>query len=120
MGIDDLLERILLISELAELKANPNRYAKGTVIESKMDKNSGVVATLLIQNGTLRIGDHIVVGNAHGRVRTLKNDRGEELASADPSMPVTITGLNESPSAGDKFMVFESEKKARSGNIHTN
>jgi len=114
MGIEDLLERILLISELQELKANPNRYAKGTVIESKMDKNSGVIATLLIQNGTLRLGDHIVVGNAHGRVRTLKNDKGEDLASADPSMPVTITGLNESPSAGDKFMVFESEKKARS------
>lgn len=114
MGIDDLLERILLISEIQELKANPNRYAKGTVIEAKMDKNLGVVATLLIQNGTLRLGDNIVVGNAHGRVRTLKNDRGENLVEADPSMPVTITGLNESPSAGDKFMVFENEKKARS------
>ena len=114
MGIDDLLERILLISEIQELKANPNRYAKGTVIEAKMDKNLGVVATLLIQNGTLRLGDNIVVGNAHGRVRTLKNDRGENLVEADPSMPVTITGLNESPSAGDKFMVFETEKKARS------
>lgn len=114
MGIDDLLERILLISEIQELKANPNRYAKGTVIEAKMDKNLGVVATLLIQNGTLRLGDNIVVGNAHGRVRTLKNDKGENLVEADPSMPVTITGLNESPSAGDKFMVFETEKKARS------
>ena len=114
MGIDDLLERILLISEIQELKANPNRYAKGSVIEAKMDKNLGVVATLLIQNGTLRLGDNIVVGNAHGRVRTLKNDRGENLVEADPSMPVTITGLNESPSAGDKFMVFENEKKARS------
>lgn len=114
MGIDDLLERILLISEIQELKANPNRYAKGTVIEAKMDKNLGVVATLLIQNGTLRLGDNIVVGNAHGRVRTLKNDRGENLVEADPSMPVTITGLNESPLAGDKFMVFETEKKARS------
>ena len=113
-GLDDLLERILLISEIEELKANPNRYAKGTVIEAKMDKNNGVVATLLIQNGTLRLGDHIVVGNTHGRVRTLKNDRGEQLVEAYPSMPVSITGLNESPSAGDKFMVFESEKKARS------
>lgn len=113
MGIDDLLERILLISEIQELKANPNRYAKGTVIEAKMDKNLGVVATLLIQNGTLRLGDNIVVGTAHGRVRTLKNDKGENLVEADPSMPVTITGLNESPSAGDKFMVFENEKKAR-------
>lgn len=114
MGIEDLLERIILISELQELKANPNRYAKGTVIEAKLDKNMGVVATLLIQNGTLRLGDAIVVGNAHGRVRTLKNDKGENLVVADPSMPVTITGLNESPSAGDKFMVFENEKKARS------
>ena len=113
MGIDDLLERILLISELEELKANPNRYASGTVIESKIDKNSGVVSTLLIQNGTLRIGDAIVVGNYAGRVRTLKNDRDESLVSAGPSTPVTVTGLSESPSAGDKFMVFESEKKAK-------
>ena len=114
MGIDDLLERILLLSEVQELKANPNRYARGTVIEAKMDKNLGVVASLLIQNGTLRLGDHIVVGNSHGRIRTLKNDKGENLVEAEPSMPVTITGLNESPQAGDKFMVFESEKKARS------
>ena len=113
MGIDDLLERILLISELSSLKANPSRYASGTVIESKVDKNSGVVSTLLIQNGTLRIGDFIVVGNYAGRVRTLKNDRDESLVSAGPSTPVTVTGLSESPSAGDKFMVFESEKKAR-------
>lgn len=113
MGIDDLLERILLISELEELKANPNRYASGTVIESKIDKSSGVVSTLLIQNGTLRIGDNIVVGNYAGRVRTLKNDRDESLVSAGPSTPVTVTGLSESPSAGDKFMVFESEKKAK-------
>jgi translation initiation factor IF-2 len=113
MGIDDLLERILLISELEGYKANPNRYASGTVIESKIDKSSGVVSTLLIQNGTLRIGDNIVVGNYAGRIRTLKNDRDESLVSAGPSMPVTVTGLSESPSAGDKFMVFESEKKAR-------
>ena len=114
MGIEDLLERILLVSELEELKANPNRYASGTVIESKIDKSSGVVSTLLIQNGTLRIGDAIVVGNYAGRVRTLKNDRDESLVSAGPSTPVTVTGLSESPSAGDKFMVFESEKKAKS------
>ena len=113
MGIDDLLERILLISEIEELKANPNRYASGTVIESKIDKNSGVVSTLLIQNGTLRIGDAIVVGNYAGRVRTLKNDRDESLVSAGPSTPVTVTGLSDSPSAGDKFMVFENEKKAK-------
>ena len=114
MGIDDLLERILLISEMEELKANPNRYASGTVIESQLSKNSGVVSTLLIQNGVLRLGDAIVVGNYAGRVRSLKNDRGESLVEAGPSMPVTITGLSESPQAGDKFMVFETEKKARS------
>lgn len=114
MGISDLLERILLISDLEELKANPNRYASGTVIESKMDKNLGVVSTLLIQNGTLRLGDAIVVGTCAGKVRTLKNDLNESLVSAEPSTPVTITGLSESPSAGDKFMVFENEKKAKS------
>ena len=113
MGIDDLLERILLISEVSELKANPNRYASGTVIESKIDKSLGVVSTLLIQNGTLRLGDAIVVGNYAGRVRTLKNDLNESLVSAGPSTPVTVTGLSESPSAGDKFMVFENEKKAK-------
>ena len=112
-GIDDLLARILLLSEMAELKANPNRYASGTVIESKIDKNSGVITNILIQNGTLRLGDPIVVGTTSGRVRTLKNDKGENLVEALPSMPVSITGLSESPSAGDKFMAFESEKKAK-------
>lgn len=91
IGIDDLLERILLISEVSELKANPNRYASGTVIESKIDRNLGVVSTLLIQNGTLRLGDAIVVGNYAGRVRTLKNDLDESLVSADPSTPVTLS-----------------------------
>ncbi len=113
-GIDELLERLLLISELLELKANPSRYASGTVIESKLDKNSGVISTVLIQNGTLRIGDAIVVGNSYGKIRTLKNDKNENLVEAFPSMPVTITGLSESPSAGDKFMAFENEKKAKS------
>ena len=111
--IEDLLERILLLSELGELKANPNRYASGTVIESKIDKTSGVITNLLIQNGTLRLGDPIVVGLSSGKVRTLKNDKGEDLVEASPSMPVSITGLSESPAAGDKFMVFESEKKAK-------
>ena len=113
-GIDDLLERILLISEMEELKANPNRYAIGTVIESKLDKASGVITNILIQNGTLRLGDPIVVGTTSGKVRTLKNDKGENLVEALPSMPVSITGLSESPSAGDKFMAFENEKKAKS------
>ena len=113
MGIDDLLDRILLIAELQELKANPSRYASGTVIESKIDKSLGVVSTVLIQNGTLRLGDSIVAGTSHGRIRTLKDDKGLDLVEALPSMPVSITGLSESPSAGDKFFVFENEKKAR-------
>jgi len=112
-GIDELLENLLLISEMQELKANPNRYASGTVIESKVDKSLGVVSTVLIQNGTLRLGDAIVVGNYAGKVRTLKNDKGENLVEAFPSMPVSITGISESPAAGDKFMAFENEKKAK-------
>ena len=112
-GIDDLLDRILLLSEMAELKANPNRYAIGTVFESNIDNNSGVITNILIQNGTLRLGDPIVIGTSAGKVRTLTNDRGESLVEALPSMPVSITGLSESPSAGDKFMAFESEKKAK-------
>ena len=113
-GIDELLENLLLISEMQELKANPNRYASGTVIESRIDKYEGVVSTVLIQNGTLRLGDAVVVGNYAGKIRTLKNDKGENLVEACPSMPVSITGISESPSAGDKFMAFENEKKAKS------
>ena len=113
-GIPELLENLLLISEMQELKANPNRYASGTVIESKLDKSLGVVSTVLIQNGTLRLGDAVVVGNYAGKIRTLKNDRGENLVEAFPSMPVSITGISEVPSAGDKFMAFENDKKAKS------
>ena len=113
-GLPELLENLLLISEMQELKANPNRYASGTVIESKLDKSLGVVSTVLIQNGTLRLGDAVVVGNYAGKIRTLKNDRGENLVEAGPSMPVAITGISEVPSAGDKFMAFENEKKAKS------
>ena len=98
---------------MQELRANPNRYASGTVIESKVDKSLGVVSTVLIQNGTLRIGDAVVVGNYAGKIRTLKNDKGENLTHAGPSMPVSITGISESPAAGDKFMAFENEKKAK-------
>jgi len=112
-GIPELLDNLLLISEMQELKANPNRYASGTVIESKIDRFEGVVSTVLIQNGTLRLGDAVVVGNYAGKIRTLKNDKGENLVEASPSMPVSITGISESPSAGDKFMAFESEKKAK-------
>lgn len=113
-GIPELLENVLLIAEMQEYKANPNRYAVGTVIESRLDKHLGPIVTVLIQNGTLRLGDPIVIGHAFGKVRTLKNDKGEEITSAMPSMPVEITGLNETPNSGDKFMAFESEKQARS------
>lgn len=112
-GIPELLDNLLLIADMQELKANPNRYASGTVIESKMDKSLGVVSTVLIQNGTLRLGDAVVVGNYAGKIRTLKNDKGENLVEATPSMPVSITGISESPAAGDKFMAFENEKKAK-------
>ena len=113
-GIDELLENILLVAELEDYKANPNRYAVGTVVESRLDKHVGSIVTLLIQNGTLRLGDPIVVGTAFGKVRTLKNDKGEEITKALPSQPVEITGLNDIPEAGDKFMAFETEKEARS------
>ena len=112
-GIDELLDSIQLISEMEELKANPNRYASGTVIESRLDKNVGSVVTLLVQNGTLRLGDPIVVGTTYGKVRTLKDDLGREVVEALPSMPVEITGLSEVPSSGDKFMAFETEKEAK-------
>ena len=112
-NVDLLLENIIALAEMEELKANPNRYAVGTVIEAKLDKNKGPVATLLINNGTLRLGDPIVVGSSFGRVRTLKNSNGMDLTSALPSTPVEITGLNEVPVAGDKFMAFENEKEAR-------
>lgn len=113
MGIEDLLERVLLIAELQNLKANPSRYALGTVIEAKMDKNIGSVATLLVQNGTLRIGDPIVVGKTYGKVRTLKDSNGLSLTSALPSTPVEITGLGDVVMAGDKFMAYETEKEAK-------
>ena len=113
-GIDSLLENILLVSEMAELRANPSRYAIGTVIESRLDKKTGVVATVLVQNGTLRLGDPVVVGTSPGKIRTLKNDKGRDLTEASPSMPVEITGIPEVPEAGDRFMAFETEKQAKS------
>ena len=114
LGIDELLSNILLVSDMQELKANPNRYASGTVIESRKDKQIGSVVSLLIQNGTLRLGDPIVVGTSYGKVRTLKNDLGKSLVEALPSTPVEITGISELPSAGDRFMAFETEKQAKS------
>ena len=111
-GVDDLLEAILLVTDMAELKANPNTLASGTVIEAKLDKGRGPVATLLVQQGTLHAGDSIVVGTAYGRIRKMTNDRGKEVKSAGPSMPVEIIGLNEVPQAGDVFMTYDSYKKA--------
>ena len=112
-GIDNLLEMILLVSEVEEYKANPNRKAVGTVIEAQLDKGRGSVATLLVQNGTLKVGDPIVVGNTYGRVRAMVNDKGRRVKEAEPSTPVEITGLSEVPQAGDRFVVFEDEKTAR-------
>ena len=113
-GIDNLLENLLLIAEVSELKANKKRYAMGTVVESKLDKNVGSVVTLLVQNGTLRLGDPVVIGEYFGKIRTLKNDLGEEVVEALPSTPVSVTGISGVPTAGDKFMAFESEKQAKS------
>lgn len=113
MGIDELLESILLVAEVKELKANPNRLGKGTVIEAKLDKGRGPVATILVQNGTLNAGDIIIAGTAVGRVRTMRNDKGEEIKSAGPSTPVEITGLGEVPDAGDVFNAVADERLAR-------
>jgi translation initiation factor IF-2 len=112
-GIDELLEMILLVAEVQELKANPNRLAIGSVIEARLDKSKGPIATVLVQSGTLKIGDPIVVGNTHGRVRVMTNDQGRRVKTAGPAMPVEITGLNAAPQAGDHFVVFEDEKTAR-------
>lgn len=112
-GIDTLLEMILLVGEVEEYKANPNRKAVGTVIEAQLDKGRGSVATLLVQNGTLKVGDPIVVGNTYGRVRAMVNDLGRRVKEAGPSTPVEITGLNDVPQAGDRFVVFDDEKTAR-------
>ena len=113
MGIDSLLESILLVAEMAELKANPNRPAKGVVIEARLDKGRGPVATLLVQNGTLHSGDTIVAGTAVGRVRVMVNENGRRLKEAGPSVPVEITGLAETPNAGDSFDAVSDEKLAR-------
>ena len=113
-GVDLLLDNINALSEVLELKANPNRYALGSVIEARLDKNKGPIATLLIQNGTLRLGDPLVIGTSFGKVRTLTDDTGKEILSAEPSKPVEVTGIDEVPVAGDKFMAFENEKEARS------
>lgn len=112
-GIDELLENILLVAEMNNYKANPNRYAVGTVVESRLDKHLGPIVTVLVQNGTLRLGDPVVVGTTYGKIRTLKNDKGQDLTMTKLSQPVEITGLDDVPKAGDKFMAFESEKQAK-------
>ena len=114
IGIEELLETLTVVAELADLKANPNRYAYGSVVEGKLDKGRGPVATLLVENGTLRAGDPIVVGTSFGRVRQMLDDRGKIIKEALPATPVEITGLNDVPVAGDKFMAVENEKQARS------
>lgn len=112
-NLEELFATILATAEILDLKANPNRYAIGSVIESKLDKHVGGVASILIQNGTLRLGDPIVVGTVYGKVRTMKNDLGQSIVSAGPSTPVEITGLSSNPQAGDRFMSFESESEAK-------
>ena len=113
IGINELLENILLIADMQNYRANKRRYAVGTVIESRLDKHLGPVVTVLVSNGTLRLGDPIVVGSTYGKVRTLKNDSGLDLTLAYPSTPVEITGLDEVPKAGDRFMAFETDKEAK-------
>lgn len=112
-NIDELLEMILLTADVMDLQANPDQRAAGSVIEARLDKGRGTIATVLVQQGTMRVGDPIVVGNTYGRVRTMTNDRGRRVKEAVPSTPVEITGLNDVPSAGDRFVVFEDEKTAR-------
>ena len=112
-GIDNLLEMVLLVAEMKDLKANPNRRAKGTVIESRLDKGKGSVATMLVQNGTLHVGDVIVAGTAVGRIRAMTDFRGKRSEAAGPSTPVEVTGLSETPSGGDLFYAVDDEKKAR-------
>ncbi|MCU7257968.1 translation initiation factor IF-2, partial [Pseudomonas aeruginosa] len=112
-GIDSLLEMIGLVAEVQELKANPDKQAVGTVIEAELDKSRGPAASLLVQNGTLHQGDSIVVGNTYGRIRAMVNDLGQRIKTAGPSTPVEITGINDVPQAGDRFVVFKDEKQAR-------
>ena len=113
MGLDNLLEMVLLTAEVQELKANPNRRAKGTVIEARLDKNRGPIATLLVQNGTLKQGDIVIAGTAVGRVRVMTNDKGRTVKTAGPSVPVEITGLAEVPAPGDEFNAVTDERMAR-------
>jgi len=113
MGISELLDMVILVADMKELKANPERIAQGAVIEARLDKSRGPVATLLVQNGTLNSGDLIIAGKSVGRVRAMTDDKGRKINSAGPSSPVEITGLDEAPNAGDKFHVVKDERMAR-------
>lgn len=113
IGVDDLLENILLVAELADLRANPKNPAQGVVVESKLDKQQGAMATLLVQDGTLHIGDAVLMGTVYGKVRAMFNDRGESIKSAGPATPVVVTGLSDVPPAGEKFQVYADEREAR-------
>jgi translation initiation factor IF-2 len=113
MGISDLLDSVLLVAEVKELRANPNKRARGLVIESRLDRGQGPVATILVQNGTLHQGDYVIVGNAVGRVRLMKDDKGKSIKSAGPSVPVEITGLDDVPQAGDELNAVEDERMAK-------
>ena len=112
-GVNELLETLILISEMRELKANPNRYATGTVLEARSDNKVGCIVSLLVQSGTLRLGDPVLIGTSYGKIRSLQDDKGNNITAASPSTPVEITGINELPTAGDKFMAFATEKEAR-------
>jgi translation initiation factor IF-2 len=112
-GIDELLEMILLVAEMRGIKANPNRLAKGTIVEAELDKGRGPVATILVQNGTLKVGDSIVAGTSHGRVRAMINDKGKRINQAGPSTPVEVLGLSDVPAAGDLMYAVEDDKLAK-------
>ncbi|WP_185869617.1 translation initiation factor IF-2 [Blattabacterium cuenoti] len=112
-GIDKLLEKVLIVTELLDLKANPNKPAIGTVIEASLDKGRGYITTLLLQGGTIKVGDYVLAGSNHGKVKSILDERGKSISSSGPSKPITILGLNGAPTAGDKFKVFKDEKEAK-------
>lgn len=113
LGVNELLEKVLLEAELLELKANPDRLAQGTVVEAQLDKGRGYVATILVQNGTLRIGDYVLAGKNHGKIKAMFDERGHNITEAGPSTPVSVLGLDGAPTAGDKFNVYEDEREAK-------
>ncbi|HRN98455.1 MAG TPA: translation initiation factor IF-2, partial [Flavobacterium sp.] len=113
LGVKELLEKVLLEAEILDLKANPDRLAQGTVVEAQLDKGKGYVATILVQNGTLRVGDYMLAGKNHGKIRAMHDERGHTIKEAGPSTPVSVLGLDGAPTAGDKFSVFEDEREAK-------